>query len=33
MKRFKTVSMDKYNLGKKIDLIKAMFGFKKKSIK
>ena len=25
--------MDKYNLGKKIDLIKAMFGFKKKSIK
>ena len=24
--------MDKYKLGKKLDLIKAMFGFKKKSI-
>lgn len=30
MKRFKTVSADKYKLGKKLDLIKAMFGFKKK---
>lgn len=30
MRKFKTVSADKYKLGKKLDLIKAMFGFKKK---